>query len=62
MNLVLDFEFFSIAVTYHIKEVCEIKFIDYLIKSSISESVYAVIKYSFECQQKVSEVSIQSFF
>ena len=50
MNLVLDFEFSSIAVTYHIEEVCEIEFINYLIENLISESIYVIVKYLFECQ------------
>ena len=50
MNLVLDFEFLSIAVTYHIEEIYKIKFINYLIESSVSESIYIVVKYSFEYQ------------
>ena len=49
MNLVLDFEFFNIIVTYHAEKVCEIESIDYLIENSVSESIYVVIKYLFEC-------------
>ena len=48
MNLVLDFKFSSIIITYHIKEVYEIKFIDYFIENSISESIYIIIKYLFK--------------
>jgi len=50
MNLALSFEFSSIAVIYHIKEVCEIKFINYLIENSVSKNIYTVVKYLFECQ------------
>ena len=62
MNLVLCLKLLSIIICYHIKKICKIELINYLIESSISESIYTVVEHSFECWQKVSEVSIQSFF
>ena len=50
MNFILDFEFSSIAVTYHIKKISEIEFINYFIENSVNKNIYIVIKYLFECQ------------
>ena len=49
MNLALDFEFLNIVITYHVEEVCKIEFINYFIENLINESIYAVVKYLFEC-------------
>jgi len=62
MNLVLHLKLLSITIYYHIKEVCEIESVDYLIEDLTDESIYTIIEHLFESWQKVSEISIENFF